>query len=80
MLKMVERMKWRRSGSIVAIGCSCDRRDVVRRELRCCLIDILVGTVSRVSNGFSWVTTVRLHHSLSFPKLRPADQDQYARR
>jgi hypothetical protein len=43
MLKMVERMKWSRRGSMVAIGCSCDRWDVVRWELRCCLIDILVA-------------------------------------
>jgi hypothetical protein len=37
MLKMVERMKWRRRGSIVAMLCSCDRRGMVGWESRCCL-------------------------------------------
>jgi hypothetical protein len=38
MLKMVERMKWRRRGSMVAMWCSCDRWDVVKT-----VVDVFFG-------------------------------------
>jgi hypothetical protein len=41
MLKMVERMKWRRRGSMVAMWCSCDRWVAVKWSLMCSLIDLV---------------------------------------